>query len=59
MMAGSEAFRDIILSNMSSRMQIMAKEEIVNLVKNWNSTYPSKISEAILDGYVVLNQITG
>lgn len=57
MLAGSEEFKEVLLSNMSSRMKLVAKEEIVNLAKEWDMTHNHMICEAIANGIDVLNKI--
>lgn len=57
MLAGSEEFKEVLLSNMSSRMKLAAKEEIVNLAKKWDLSYIHMIREAISNGIDVLNKI--
>lgn len=57
MLIGSENFKEAILSNMSSRMKQTAKEEVVDIAKNWNEDSVNVIRKSISKGIEVLNQI--
>ena len=57
LLIGSETFKESILSNMSTRLKYLIKEDAISKSKNWSIDYLEDLHYSIQKGMDVLNQL--